>query len=94
VTAGEYVECLGFWVNDRQHGQQFKTTVLKVVAPTTLDGIENPRFAKKVIAALGAHVFDVIEQTPEWLLELAGIGKKRQERGAGAWSEPPKVPKR
>jgi exodeoxyribonuclease V alpha subunit len=36
VTAGEYVECLGFWINDRQHGQQFKTTVLKVVAPTTV----------------------------------------------------------
>ncbi|SFN05498.1 YrrC family ATP-dependent DNA helicase [Nitrosomonas communis] len=25
VTAGEYIECSGFWVNDRQHGQQFKT---------------------------------------------------------------------
>jgi exodeoxyribonuclease V alpha subunit len=60
VTAGEYVECTGFWVNDRQHGQQFKTTVLKIVAPTTLDSIEKylgsgmvkgigPHFAKKLV---------------------------------------------
>lgn len=98
VTAGEYVECLGFWINDRQHGQQFKTTVLKVIAPTTLGGIEKylgsgmvkgigPHFAKKLVTAFGADVFDVIEQAPERLLELTGIGKKRQQRVTGAWSE-------
>ena len=98
VTAGEYVECLGFWVNDRQHGQQFKTTLLKIVAPTTLDGIEKylgsgmvkgigPHFAKKLVKAFGERVFDVIEQTPERLLELSGIGKKRQQCVTSAWSE-------
>jgi exodeoxyribonuclease V alpha subunit len=30
VTAGEYIECSGFWVNDRQHGQQFKTVSIKI----------------------------------------------------------------
>ena len=98
VTAGEYIECLGFWINDRQHGQQFKATVLKIVAPTTLDGIEKylgsgmvkgigPHFAKKLVKAFGHLVFDVIEQTPERLLELPGIGKKRQQRVTSAWTE-------
>ncbi len=98
VTAGEYVECLGFWINDRQHGQQFKTTVLTVVAPTTLDGIEKylgsgmvkgigPHFAKKLVIAFGNLVFEVIEQTPERLLELPGIGKKRQQLVSSAWCE-------
>jgi exodeoxyribonuclease V alpha subunit len=98
VSAGEYVECLGCWVNDRQHGQQFKTITLKIVPPTTLDGIEKylgsgmvkgigPHFAKKLVKAFGEQVFDVIEQTPERLLELAGIGKKRQERVTSAWAE-------
>ncbi len=98
VAAGEYVDCLGIWVNDRQHGQQFKATVLKIVAPVTLDGIEKylgsgmvkgigPHFAKKLVAAFGELVFDVIEQTPERLLELQGIGKKRQQRVTSAWSE-------
>ena len=98
VSAGEYVECVGCWINDRQHGQQFKTTVLKIVAPTTLEGIEKylgsgmvkgigPHFAKKLVAAFGNLVFDVIEQTPERLLELPGIGKKRQQCVSSAWSE-------
>jgi exodeoxyribonuclease V alpha subunit len=39
VTAGEYIDCLGFWANDREHGQQFKATALQIVAPTTLEGI-------------------------------------------------------
>jgi len=98
VTAGEYIECLGCWVNDRQHGQQFKTISLKIVPPTTLDGIEKylgsgmvkgigPHFAKKLVKAFGEQVFDVIEQTPQLLLELPGIGKKRQERVTSAWAE-------
>ncbi|OAI23912.1 ATP-dependent RecD-like DNA helicase [Methylomonas koyamae] len=98
VTAGEYIECLGCWVNDRQHGQQFKTISLKIVPPTTLDGIEKylgsgmvkgigPHFAKKLVKAFGEQVFDVIEQTPERLLDLPGIGKKRQERVTSAWAE-------
>lgn len=98
VTAGEYIECLGCWINDRQHGQQFKTISLKIVPPTTLDGIEKylgsgmvkgigPHFAKKLVKAFGEQVFDVIEQTPERLLELPGIGKKRQERVTSAWAE-------
>jgi exodeoxyribonuclease V alpha subunit len=98
VSAGEFIECLGSWVNDRQHGLQFKAKELKVVPPATLEGIEKylgsgmvkgigPHFAKKLVKAFGIDVFDVIEQTPERLLELPGIGKKRQERVTSAWSE-------
>lgn len=98
VSAGEFIECLGFWNNDRQHGVQFKATELKIVPPTTLEGIEKylgsgivkgigPHFAKKLVKAFGIDVFDVIEQTPKRLLELPGIGKKRQERVTSAWSE-------
>lgn len=98
VTAGEYVECLGIWVNDRQHGQQFKSISIKIVPPTTLEGIEKylgsgmikgigPHFAKKLVKAFGGEVFDVIELTPERLLELPGIGKKRQTQVTSAWAE-------
>lgn len=40
VTPGEYVECLGVWVNDRTHGLQFKAYQLQIVPPSTLEGIE------------------------------------------------------
>ncbi len=98
ITAGEYVECTGAWTNDRQHGLQFKTQHLRVVPPTTLEGIEKylgsgmvkgigPHFAKKLVRAFGEQVFDIIEQEPDRLLELEGIGPKRKERVTKAWAE-------
>jgi exodeoxyribonuclease V alpha subunit len=40
VTAGEFVQMSGAWVNDRAHGQQFRASFLKATPPTTLEGIE------------------------------------------------------
>jgi exodeoxyribonuclease V alpha subunit len=98
ITPGEYVEGQGWWVTDRTHGLQFKTQHLRVVPPSTLEGIEKylgsgmvkgigPHFAKKLVAAFGDQVFDVIEQTPERLTELDGIGPKRKKRVVDAWAE-------
>ena len=91
VTPGEFVECQGNWVNDRTHGLQFKASRLAVVPPSTAEGIEKylasgmvsgigPHFARRLVQAFGAEVFDIIEQAPQRLRELAGIGPKRQER--------------
>ncbi len=98
VTPGEYIECEGWWVNDRQHGLQFKADSLRVIPPSTLDGIERylgsgmvkgigPHFARKLVNAFGERVFDVIEDNPERMLELDGIGPKRKERVTRAWAE-------
>jgi exodeoxyribonuclease V alpha subunit len=98
VTPGEFLECTGSWQNDRTHGMQFKAAHLTVVQPTTLEGIEKylgsgmvhgigPHFAKVLVRAFGEEVFDVIEQNPERLLELPGIGRKRMEKVASAWVE-------
>ncbi len=98
ITAGEYVECEGGWNNDRHHGLQFKTQQLRVVPPSTLEGIEKylgsgmvkgigSHFARKLVGAFGEAVFDVIERDPDRLLELEGIGPKRKERVTQAWAE-------
>ena len=46
-----------------------------------------PHFARKLVSAFGETVFDVIEQDPDRLLELDGIGPKRKERVTHAWAE-------
>ena len=98
VSAGEYVQCAGHWVNDRKHGVQFRARQLRVIPPTTLDGIERylgsgmvrgigPHFARTLVRAFGERVFDIIEDNPDALLTLPGIGPKRKQRVTEAWAE-------
>src|SRR6516165_9015309 len=98
IAPGEFVNANGSWVNDRTHGLQFKASFLKVTAPTTIEGIEKylgsgmirgigPVYARKLVRAFGAAVFDVIEQEPPRLREVTGIGPKRAARIIAGWSE-------
>lgn len=98
ISPGEFIDCEGVWFNDKTYGMQFKSTTLKVVQPSTLEGMEKylgsgmikgigPHFAKKLVAAFGEHVFDVIEHAPERMTALPGIGKVRAERVVAAWGE-------
>ena len=98
VGPGEFVEANGAWVNDRSYGLQFRAEHLRVVPPSTLEGIEKylgsgmirgigPHFASQLVGAFGAEVFEVIENDPERLRELPGIGPKRQSQVVAAWAE-------
>ena len=98
ITAGEFVQASGAWINDRTHGLQFRAQFLKATAPTTLEGIEKylgsgmirgigPIYAKKLVAAFGEQVFELIEQEPDRLREITGIGPKRASRIVAGWAE-------
>ncbi|MFE8035022.1 ATP-dependent RecD-like DNA helicase [Thiohalocapsa marina] len=98
VSPGETIETQGQWVNDRQHGLQFRADQLKIVPPATLEGIEKylgsgmlrgigPHFARTLVQAFGETVFDVIESAPERLEALPGIGRTRRARISAAWAE-------
>ncbi|MEW9855207.1 helix-hairpin-helix domain-containing protein [Novosphingobium sp. M1R2S20] len=98
VSAGEAVQATGSWTNDRDHGLQFRAEFLRVSAPTTTEGIEKylgsgmirgigPVYARKLVSAFGAHVFDMIEQTPDRLRAIAGIGPALAGRIVLGWAE-------
>lgn len=98
ISAGEFLNGGGHWITDREHGRQFKATFVKVTPPTTLEGIEKylgsgmirgigPAYAGRLTKIFGEAVFDVIEQSPERLREVEGIGPKRVSRIVSGWAE-------
>src|SRR4028119_2089914 len=98
IGAGEYVEADGSWLNDRNHGLQFKAERVEATVPTTLAGLEKylgsgmikgigPVYAAKLVAAFGQDVFDVIEKQPERLREVTGIGPVREAKIIRGWSD-------
>jgi exodeoxyribonuclease V alpha subunit len=88
----------GWWVRDKEHGLQFKATVLNATPPTTSEGVERylaggfvkgvgPVLAKKLVGHFGAEVLGVIGNNPADLESVDGIGPKRREKIANAWQE-------
>ncbi len=97
-AVGQFMECVGAWQNDRTHGVQFKASKITPVQPTTLEGKERylasgqvkglgNYYAKKLIEHFGYDVFEVIENEPERLLEIPGIGRKRLDMVKESWAE-------
>lgn len=98
IAAGEFVQMSGRWTNDHTHGLQFKAGFLKASPPTTLEGIERylgsgmirgigPIYARRLIKAFGEAVFELIEQQPDRLREVTGIGPKRAAKIIAGWAE-------
>ena len=80
------------------HGLQVRASFLKASPPTTLEGIERylgsgmipgigAVYAKRLVRGFGEAVFDLIEQQPDRLREVAGIGPKRAARIVAGWAE-------
>lgn len=98
VSVGEYIKCIGIWHNDRNHGKQFKADFLKSLPPDTLEGIERylgsglikgigAHFAKRLVSAFGDKVFEVIENKPDLLSTVDGIGKIRAQSICANWQD-------
>lgn len=98
VNVGAYVDCQGQWINDIKFGLQFRAQQLTLVPPSSLVGIEKylasgllkgvgPFMAKQLVNAFKQDIFDVIENHPEKLLKVPGIGKKRQEILVNSWED-------
>jgi exodeoxyribonuclease V alpha subunit len=98
AEAGEYVEASGTWVQDREHGLQFKADELRTTPPQTAAGIEKylgsglvkgigPHFAHKIVEVFGDRALAVIDESPTFLQEVKGIGPRRLQRIRESWQE-------
>jgi exodeoxyribonuclease V alpha subunit len=98
VQPGENLRLRGSWTQDRKYGEQFKAGGYVTVKPATLVGIEKylgsglvrgigKVMAKRLVDLFGLSTLEVIEQEPERLREVDGIGPVRSGRIAKAWVE-------
>jgi exodeoxyribonuclease V alpha subunit len=95
---GESLRLSGRWVQDKKYGEQLRVESYLTVKPATLVGMEKylgsglVRGVGKVMAArLVKHfefaTLDIIDQDPDRLTEVDGIGPKRKARVIAAWAE-------
>ncbi len=98
VTEGEHLEATGEWVTDRKFGQQFKATEIRTAPPTTVEGIERylasgairgigPSLAAKIVGIYKQKTLEMLDQYPDFLLHLGGIGRKRLKMIRESWEE-------
>ncbi len=88
----------GDWKVDAKYGRQFLASKWEETLPATVYGIEKylgsglikgvgPHFAKKIVAMFGVDTISVIEDTPDKLIAVHGIGKKRVEKIKESWEK-------
>lgn len=95
---GSVLSLEGMWKVDARYGRQFSVEKFEETLPATVYGIEKylgsglvkgvgPKFAKKIVETFGKETLKVIEDTPEELLKISGIGKVRVDRITTSWQE-------
>ncbi|QNR82561.1 YrrC family ATP-dependent DNA helicase [Piscirickettsia salmonis] len=59
IHTGEFIEGGGEWINDRNYGMQFQSKWLRVVPPTTLEGIQK-YLGSGMIKGIGSHFAKIL----------------------------------
>jgi exodeoxyribonuclease V alpha subunit len=98
VQPGESLRLSGHWTTDKKYGEQFRVDSYITVKPATLVGIEKylgsglvrgvgKVMAERLVKHFGLETLEVIDQKPDRLPEVEGIGPVRSERITTAWIE-------
>jgi len=98
ANVGSVLLLEGEWKVDAKYGKQFTAAKWEETLPATVYGIEKylgsglikgvgPHFAKKIVAMFGTETISVIEDTPDKLIAVHGIGKKRVEKIKESWEK-------
>lgn len=88
LTTGENIEVEGSWNIHEIYGRQFNVNAYKIVLPSTLNGILSflssgvitgvgKKMAERIVDRFGLKTLEVLQNSPEDLLEIDGIGRKK-----------------
>jgi exodeoxyribonuclease V alpha subunit len=95
---GESLRLTGRWGSHPKYGKQFQVDSFTTVLPATIQGIRRylgsglikgigPTMAERMVTHFGTDILTIIEEEPERLIEVHGLGPKRTQRIADAWEE-------
>lgn len=98
VNIGAVVRLYGEWRLDSKYGKQFLVQDYRESIPATVSGIEKylgsglikgigPKYAQRIVRHFREDTIRVIEEEPDGLIKIEGIGKKRVEMIKTAWQE-------
>ena len=98
VTPGEMLRMEGSWGFHARFGEQFKVDRYETTVPDSIQGIGKylgsglikgigPIMAQRIVSRFGTSTLEVIDNDPESLLEIDGIGKYRLDQIRKAWED-------
>ncbi|HIF5157463.1 TPA: SF1B family DNA helicase RecD2 [Clostridioides difficile] len=98
LAIGESIEVEGKWVNHKIYGTQFEVNSFMPVTPSSLEGIYvylssgmihgiGEKMAKRIIDKFGVDTLEVIQNSPEKLQEVKGIGSKKVKQIVKSYEE-------
>lgn len=98
VFEGESLEVSGKWVSHPKYGDQFKVEIYKVLLPATVSGIRKylgsgvikgvgKFLADKIVDHFQEKTLDIIENEPEKLKTIHGIGEAKKKIIEEAWNQ-------
>ncbi|GAA2397228.1 ATP-dependent RecD-like DNA helicase [Streptomyces glaucosporus] len=98
AQVGESLRMEGRWGSHPQYGRQFHVENYTTVLPATVQGIRRylgsglikgigPKIAERIVDHFGLETLEVIENAPERLIEVPGLGPKRTKLIGAAWEE-------
>jgi exodeoxyribonuclease V alpha subunit len=98
AQVGESLRLTGRWGSHPKYGKQFQVHSYTTVLPATIQGIRRylgsglikgigPTMAERMVAHFGTDILAIIDEQPDRLIEVHGLGPKRTKRIADAWEE-------
>ena len=97
INPGESLLLRGEWVDNPKYGRQFRIEKYETILPANVVGLRKylgsglikgigPKMAALIVRKFGMDTMDIIENEPDKLARVPGIGRKRVEIIKKAWA--------
>ena len=98
LHVGEELHIKGAWAYHAKFGKQFAATDYSTKLPNSIVGLKKylgsglikgigPIYAQKLVEHFQEETLNIIDQNPQRLYEVQGIGKKRVEQIIASWQD-------